>query len=96
MGSVRRPGRLPMLVEPTVIEPEYVTGLAAIEDMGAAAQFVLYFQHFSYEADCPVWTVRKRIIMPWEGVMPGIEMAVGVAARRAARRARHGLMHLVR
>lgn len=78
-------GERPEIVEPVPVGLEFVHGLAAMEDMGANALLVLYERHRSYEAAANIWTVSKRIVMPWDGVIEGLRLATAVAARRAGR-----------
>jgi len=77
--------RLP-LVEPVPIEDELCSGLALVEDVaGVAARFVLYHTQTLYEVGATVFVVKKKIVLPYGAIPPGVEIAANFMARRAGR-----------
>lgn len=77
------------LVEPVPIEDELCSGLARIEDVaGIAARFVLFHTQTLYEVGATACVVKRKIVLPYEAIRPGFEMAADFMARRAG----HGRM----
>jgi hypothetical protein len=75
------------LVEPVPIEDELCSGLARIEDVdGIAARFVLYNTQTLYEVGDTAFVVKRKIVLPYKAIPPGVEMTVGFMARRAGER----------
>jgi hypothetical protein len=72
------------LIEPVPVEDELCSGLARIEDVGGiAARFVLYHVQTLYEVGDTAFVVKRKIILPYKAIPPGIEMTVGYMARRS-------------
>jgi hypothetical protein len=84
------------LIEPVPVDDDLCTRLALIEDLGFAARFVLVHDQTCYEANSTMCVVRRKIVLPYAEIPPGIEMALGFMARRAALVAGHRLLRLVR
>ena len=81
------------LIEPVPIEDELCSGLARIEDVdGIAARFVLYQTQTLYEIGDRVFVVKKKIILPYKAIPPGIEMTVSFMARHTGERLLRAVM----
>lgn len=75
------------LVEVVPIEDDYCSGLACIEDLGSCARFVLYSRQTMYEAgNRAILNVRRKIVLPYEAIWPGIEMASAFATVKVVKR----------
>lgn len=83
------------LVEVVPVEDDYCSGLARIEDLGSCARFVLFTNQTMYEAgNRTVCTVRRKIVLPFDAIWPGIEMATAFATVRAISRIRTNVIRL--
>lgn len=63
------------LIEPVHIHDESCSGLALIENLGNCARFVLFRHSTIYETGQVVPIVCAKILLPYDAIMPGIEMA---------------------
>lgn len=84
------------LVEPIPIEDDLCTGLGLIEDLDCCARFVLFARQTMYETGEVIYVVKRKIILPYEAIVPGIEMATTFLARRALTMAAGKVRALVR
>ena len=71
------------LIEPVFIHDESCTGLALIEDLGCCARFVLYRNTTIYETKQIVPAVAAKILLPYDAIIPGIDMAMRFTASHA-------------
>lgn len=76
------------LAEPVPVDDDLCMALARIEDLGFAARFVLLAEHPCYEARGapPLAIVKRKIVLPYRAIRPGIDMTARFLARRAGRR----------
>lgn len=75
------------LVEPVPVDDELCSGLARIEDVaGIAARFVFYHTQILYEAGHTTFVVKRKIILPYKEIPPGMEMAADFMTRCASER----------
>jgi hypothetical protein len=72
------------LFEPVPVEDDLCTSLALIEDLGFGARFVLTTRQTLYETNDALIVVKRKIVLPYEGIAPGVQMAVAFLARRTA------------
>lgn len=85
------------LIEPVLIEDDFCSGLARIEDVAGCARFILYSQQTLFEAgEQVVYVVKRKIVLPIGAIMPGIEMTTAYLARRAISIAGDRLLRMVR
>lgn len=86
-----------VLIEPVMIEDDFCSGLARIEDVAGCARFVLYSEQTLYESgEQVVYIVKRKIVLPIHAIMPGIEMTTAYLARRAVSIAGDKLLRLVK
>lgn len=84
------------LIEPVPIEDDLCTGLAFVEDVEFGGRFVLYAKQTCYEGGTTVLVVKRKIVLPFSAIGPGVEMTLAFLARRAAAIASGRLLQLVR
>jgi hypothetical protein len=73
------------LIEPVPIDDDLCTGLALIEDVsGLGARFVLYAEQTLYESGDTVCAVKRKIVVPYAAIRPGLQLTAGFLARRTA------------
>jgi hypothetical protein len=83
------------LIEPVPIEDDLCTGLACIEDVEFGGRFVLYAKQTCYESSSTVLVVKRKIVLPFSAIGPGVVMTLGFLARRTTKLA-GGRLRLVR
>lgn len=94
MGS--REPRGALLVEQVPIEDDLCSRLALIEDLGFGARFVLSHDQTVYETGEQISAVKRKIVLPYEAIRPGVDMALSFLARRAVVVSGQRLLRLVR
>jgi hypothetical protein len=72
------------LLEPVPVEDELCTRLALIEDLGFGARFVLAHNETVYETGQRICVVKRKIVLPYAEIRPGIDLALRFLARHAA------------
>lgn len=84
------------VVETVPVADDYCERLFRIEDLGWGARFVLVTSATVYENDTKILVPIRKIVMPYEGIIPGVTMAVGHMARRGVQIAGAALLNLVK
>jgi hypothetical protein len=84
------------LIEPVPVDDDLCTGLAMIEDLGFGARFVCYHRETIYETGESICVVKRKIVLPMEAIVPGVEMTLRFLGRRAVVVAGSGLLRLVK
>lgn len=73
------------LIEPVPVDDDLCTGLALIENVGGmGARFVLYAEQTLYETGDTVCAVKRKIVVPYAAIRPGLRLTLGFLARRSA------------
>lgn len=72
------------LIEPVPIEDDLCTGLAFVEDVELGARFVLFARQTCYETASSVLVVKRKIVLPFPAIGPGVAMTLAFLGRRAA------------
>lgn len=70
------------LIEPVPVFDEFYSGLERVEDAGCCARFVLYSDQTLYETGDPIRVLRRKILLPYDAILPGIELTLGFLGRR--------------
>lgn len=84
------------LVEPVPVDDDLCTRLALIEDIGFGARFVLTHEQTCYESGTTLTVVKRKIILPKDAIMPGIEMTLAFLAQRGHAYVNQGLLRLLK
>jgi hypothetical protein len=85
------------LVEPVPIEDDYCSGLALIQDVdGIGARFVLFIEQELFDTGTTVFQVKRKILLPYRAIGPGVEMTMAFTAKRAVTITGQRLLRLVK
>lgn len=77
----------PGLTEPVPVEDDLCSRLGFVEDVGGfAARFYLVAEQRVVETGETIIAIKRKIILPYDAIMPGIEMTGRFYVRQTAQR----------